>query len=189
MSVTGFRRSRGAEWVRRYLASEVLGTIAELGSAASAYLITGSLVVAGLAATVGTNVGYYGLNYVRAHRWYLSEPDHPNGPTRAISRPAGTHRMRRQIRACLRASRSILIEFGPGEVIDSVVIRPVLFVVVPVTAVAIAGGSSTWTVVVGWVVAKVLADLVFYACTITSFELNRSRVAGYSASPMGAGER
>jgi len=62
----GRRRAWG--WVLRYLPLEVLGTITALVAASVAYGLTGSLVVAAIAGTVGENVGYYALVVARTVR-------------------------------------------------------------------------------------------------------------------------
>ena len=57
------------EWVRRYLPCEIAGTVGELGGAAMAYLMTGSLAAAAVTATVGASAGYYAAAYLNAVRW------------------------------------------------------------------------------------------------------------------------
>ncbi len=61
------------EWVRRYLPCEIAGTIGELGGAAVAYLLTGSMAAAAIAATIGASAGYYATAYINAVRWSYRE--------------------------------------------------------------------------------------------------------------------
>lgn len=159
-------RHKALEWCTRYLPGEIIGTAAELGGVALVYLATGSLVAAAVAATISATVGYYATNYVRAVRAY-----------------------RAQGVGILAANgwslRSILIEFGPGEIVDSVIIRPLAYYLLPLLlAGSASSGSAGWTVL-GWVVGKLLSDSIFYACAIVSYELNRSRVVRYDATPEG----
>src|SRR4029077_17247116 len=49
----GRTRRKLREWIRRYLPCEIAGTVGELGGAAVAYLATGSLAAAAIAATIG----------------------------------------------------------------------------------------------------------------------------------------
>jgi hypothetical protein len=70
----GTARRKLREWVRRYLPCELAGTAGELGGAAVAYLATGSLAAAAIAATIGASAGYYAAAYVGALR--LSYRDH-----------------------------------------------------------------------------------------------------------------
>jgi hypothetical protein len=136
------------EWVRRYLPCEIAGTAGELGGAAAAYLITGSLAAAAITATVGASVGYYAAAYLNAVRWSYRQLD-------------GRRRLPRALVANLLAVRSVAIEFGPAELIDSLVVRPVAFYVGP----QIFGG-----VVAGWVFGKLVSDVAFYVLAIVSYE-------------------
>jgi hypothetical protein len=63
--------------------------------------------------------------------------------------------------ANFRALRSIAIEFGPAEIIDSVLIRPVALY---------AGPFLLGNVVVGWIVGSIVADVGFYVLAIFSYE-------------------
>lgn len=150
------------EWVRRYLPSEIAGTVCEMGGAAIAYLATGSVAAAAVAATVGASLGYYAAAFTSAVRV--------------------THRAHRHLRPAQRAwtaswlaLRSIAVEFGPAEVIDSLVIRPVAFY---------AGPLLFGNLVTGWIFAKLVADVGFYVLAIFSYErfnallVVRNRVAG-----------
>jgi hypothetical protein len=136
------------EWVRRYLPCEVAGTTCELGGAATAYAITDSAAVAAVVATIGASVGYYAAAYVAAvrtaHRAHLE-----------------SNRMSGALTANGLALRSVAIEFGPAEVIDSLIIRPLAFYFGPI----LFGGMLA-----GWVFAKLVADVGFYVLAIFSYE-------------------
>ena len=69
-------RQKLMEWVRRYLPCEIAGTVGELGGAAVAYLLTGSMAAAAITATVGASVGYYAAAYTSAVRWAYREHSH-----------------------------------------------------------------------------------------------------------------
>jgi hypothetical protein len=112
-----------------------------------AYLWTGSFVAAALAGTVGASVGYYATAYLAALRWSYRG--------RQGSRPV------RMLMANLLALRSIAIEFGPAEAIDSIVVRPLAFYL---------GPQLLGSLAVGWVAAKVFSDIIFYALAIGSYE-------------------
>lgn len=151
------------EWTRRYLVIEVIGTAGELGCATVCYLVTGSLAAAAVAATIGANVGYYGPAWWRGYRSSILGPG-TGGP------------MTRHARAGIRAVWFIVLEFGPGEAVDSLLVRPALFYAVPVLLAGAAEDPGTATLFSGWVIGKVLADIVFYACTVASYEINKSRL-------------
>jgi hypothetical protein len=136
------------EWVRRYLPCEIAGTTGEFGGAAIAYLATGSLAAAAIIATIGASCGYYAAAYFSALRW--SYRDH--GHRRPLSRV---------LVANMLAVRSVAIEFGPAELIDSVAVRPVAFYLGPLIF------DNT---IAGWIFAKLVADVAFYLCAIFTYE-------------------
>ena len=70
-------------------------------------------------------------------------------------------RARRALTANGLALRSVAIEFGPAEVIDSLLIRPLAFYLGPILF-----GSM----VAGWIFAKLVADVGFYVLAIFSYE-------------------
>jgi hypothetical protein len=141
-------RNRLKEWVRRYLPCEIAGTACELGGAAIAYLATGSFAVAAIVATIGASSGYYAAAYAAAVRTTYREQVH-------------LPRVRRALAANGLALRSVAIEFGPAEVIDSLLIRPLAFYLGPI----LLGGM-----VAGWIFGKLVADVGFYVLAIFSYE-------------------
>jgi hypothetical protein len=140
------------EWVRRYLACEIAGTAGELGGAAIAYLATGSLAAAAIAATIGASAGYYATAYFSALRWSYREHEHRQWPARVLV-------------SNLLALRSVAVEFGPAELIDSVVVRPVAYYV---------GPHIFDNTIGGWIFGKLVSDVAFYVCAIISYERFKS---------------
>jgi hypothetical protein len=139
--------SKVMEWTRRYLPLEIAGWVGELGSAAIAYWLTGSLAVAAVVATVGSSVGYYAPAYVNAVRWSFRQQQ-------------GSWWSRASM-ANLLAIRSLTVEFGVAEVIDSAVVRPLLYYATPVLL-----NHVVW----GWIIGGFAADIIFYVFTIFSYE-------------------
>lgn len=135
------------EWTRRYLPCELAGWVGELGGAALAYGLTGSLAAAAAVATVASFVGYYLPAYVNALRWsYVQQPGD------ALSRAA---------MANLLAVRSLTVEFGASEVVNSLAVRPTLIYAMPLLL-----DHVVW----GWIVGGFIADVIFYVVTIFSYE-------------------
>lgn len=134
--------------MRRYLPCEIAGTAAEFGAAALAYVATGSLALAAVAATVGASIGYYAAAYISALRWSLRDQAHRQG-------------VRRVAVASLLALRSVAVEFGPAELIDSIAVRPLAFYV---------GPMMFGDVLAGWIFGKLVSDVAFYACAVFSYE-------------------
>ena len=149
------RRARLREWVRRYLPCEIAGTAGEFGAAALAYVVTESLAVAAVTATVGASVGYYAAAYTTALRWSYRDQRWRRVPARLAV-------------ANLLALRSVAVEFGPAELIDSVAVRPLSFYLGP----ALFGD-----VLAGWAVGKVVSDAAFYSCAIVSYERFKTLLA------------
>ncbi|MEV4534019.1 hypothetical protein AB0J82_09330 [Asanoa sp. NPDC049518] len=96
---------------------------------------------AAVAGTVGETVGFYAMIFAR--------------DVRAGARPAGV-------------VRDMVLEFGPAELLDTLLVRPAAMYLA-----TRALGTTTTGVVVG----KLAADAVFYAVAIIGYELRRSRVA------------
>ncbi len=141
-------RSRIGEWIRRYLPCEIAGTAAEFGAAALAYGATGSLAAAAVAATVGASGGYYAMAFLNALRWTYRDHCHRTRGDRIVV-------------SVLLALRSVAIEFGPAELIDSIAVRPLAFYVGPILFGNVAAG---------WIFGKLVSDVAFYGCAVFSYE-------------------
>jgi len=59
------------------------------------------------------------------------------------------------------ALRSVAIEFGPAELVDSLAVLPLAYNLGPVLL---------DPVLLGWIGAKVFSDLAFYVCAVVSYE-------------------
>jgi hypothetical protein len=129
------RERRAASWLRRYGPAELLALLGAFAGYTLLQLATGNHVAAAYGAAIGDNLGYYGLLAVREIR----------------------------ARGVVRGCRTLALEFGPAEALDSTIVRPAC------TAMAAAALGPA----VGVLVAKVLADLVFYVPVITSHELQK----------------
>lgn len=156
MEASSTSRRKLMEWVRRYLPCEIAGTVGELGGAAIAYLITGSVAAAAITATIGASAGYYAVAYTSAVRWAYREH-------------AGRRGLTRLLLANLFAFRSVAIEFGAAEAIDSIAVRPLAYYIGPM----LFDG-----VVIGWIFGKVLSDIGFYVLAVLSYERFKGLLAG-----------
>jgi hypothetical protein len=151
----GLRR-RLATWVRRYLPAEIAGTLMALAGAWAAFAVSGDRTLAAVAGAWAENLGYYGTvgarDLLRARR--AAVPDAAGAFTR--------------LRPVLGVLAGLLVEFGPAEALDSLVVRPLAMVAA--TRVVPDLGAAV-------VLGKLAADLVFYVPTIAIFELRRRRAA------------
>jgi hypothetical protein len=157
-------RRKLREWAGRYLPAELLGATGALGAAGVAHAGSGSLASAAVAATVGESLGYYGCMAVRE----------------AVRHHAGHRQHATTRRLCLTGARTVqglVLEFGPAELVDSVLARPFL-------TYAMLGllGNLTAGVVAG----KLAADLVFYCLAIAAYECRQRHLPLPAAAPPAA---
>jgi hypothetical protein len=143
------REAAAARWLRRYGPAELLALIGALGGYLLVHVATASPAAAAYGAALGDNVGYYGFLFTRE----------------VAGQAAGARRPSERLRAAGRALRVLTLEFGPAELLDSTVVRPAC------TAVA----TATLGTAAGVVVAKLVADLIFYVPVICTYELRRHR--------------
>jgi hypothetical protein len=136
-----------AEWLRRYGPAELLGTCTALLAARLASIAGAPLVAIAYAGAVGENVGFYGTIIVRQ--------------VAADRRRARARSERYRGRHLWRTSRELLLEFGPAELLDSFLLRPLAMGV----GVRLLGEAA------GIVVGKLAADVTFYLPVILTYEM------------------
>lgn len=136
--------SRPAAWLARYGPSELLSLAATLLSTWATLALTGSVVLAAVIATWVEFMAYYGVIVGRALFC------------------AGV----RSPLAVLAIARDLALEFGPAEILDSLLIRP--------AALSLGLSLIPWPAA-GAIAGKLAADLLFYLPTIISYELLRRR--------------
>lgn len=142
------------EWARRYLPAEGLSVVATLAGAGLVWhLFPGQELRAALAGTWAGNVAYFG--------WLLGQDVRQ---TRRHLHAVGHRYTRRTFGQNVRA---LAVEFGPAEVLDSLLIRPALMYWLP----RLVGSRSG-----GILLAKLLADVTFYVPAILSYELSKKRL-------------
>jgi hypothetical protein len=111
--------------------------------------LTGNPVLAAYGGAIGENVGYYGCVVLR-----------DVGEARRAALAAGTPFGGR---AVTLVGRDLALEFGPGELLDSLAVRPLCM-----------GLGAHWLGAgIGVVAGKLVADLVFYVVVIGSQEARR----------------
>lgn len=138
-------RHKLAEWFRRYLPQELLGTATAMLGAIIAQLFTNNPIVISYAGTAGENVGFYGLAVVREIRLHRRD---------GIS----------VWRIAWRTIRNLGMEFGPAEFFDSSLIRP---------ACMLGAQTVTGSTLGGVMIGKIAADVVFYAIAVNGYELRK----------------
>lgn len=154
------RSGRVREWIRRYLAAELTG----IAGAAGAALIAlawwpQQLALVAVAASLGETVGFY-VGFL-ATRW-ITDP--PAGPK---------HRRLAVLLA------TCVVEFGPAEIADTVLLRPLAMIL---------GSLGTGNAIIGILAGKLVADVVFYALAITSYEVAVRRLLTRLRRPAGVAD-
>lgn len=149
------KQHRFKEWLSRYILGEVLGTLIALVFASVAYAHTHSYVVAAAAGFVGEGIGFYGYfgisELLTNHKAYAHLPF-----------------ARRLLAIAGKSSTNLIIEFAPAELIDNIFIRPFLMFYMP---------QHITPYALGFVVGKVLADLLFYVFAVAGYELKKRLAA------------
>lgn len=150
--------NRLRRWLTRYGPSEVLGTVAAVGTAVSIHGITGSALVAAYAAAVAENIVFYGIIFLRES---IREAHLAGVRGRAFGSAD-----------LLPVARTLVLEFGVAETLDTLVVRPLFMGL----GLGMIGGN------LGALAGKLLADLVFYGPVLAAYEWRLARNQARDAS-------
>jgi hypothetical protein len=142
-------KARVRRWIKRYGPSEVAGIAMALGGSWLVQQASGSVIAAAYGASIGEGLGFYGSLVIRE----MIQEAYFAGARRA---PYGAPEM-------MRTWRGLLLEFGPAELLDSGVIRPLAMGL----CIALLGWGP------GIVAGKILADVTFYLPVIWIHERRR----------------
>ncbi|HNT29405.1 MAG TPA: hypothetical protein PKL83_00455 [bacterium] len=138
------------EWVKRYAPAEVVAICTALLGAGLFHLLFRNSITTALAGTWGENLGYYSVII-----WQ---------DTRRQSRDRRATGERYRAQDVLLLIRNLVIEFGPGEYLDSFIIRPGCMYLFP---------RLTGNVMLGIAIGKIVADVIFYIPTIIAYEVRK----------------
>lgn len=135
-------------WIKRYLPAEIFATAtAVLGGYMANNIVHNDVVVA-FVATWGENIGYYGVIIVSDFKKSLLEHK--------------TNQTKYGMASIVKDIRNIILEFGPAETLDSFIVRPFTIYL---------GTAITGNILLGVVIGKIAADVIFYIPTIIIHEL------------------
>jgi hypothetical protein len=132
-------QSNVRRWLDRYLLAEVGGTLVALLGAWIAAINIGSPVAVAIGGNVGESFAFYATMLIREI-------------------------CARDRRAFPVIARGLMLEFGPAEAFDTMLIRPALLYY---------GLLMAPNAPLGILVGKIVADLCFYVPAIVSYELQR----------------
>jgi len=138
------------EWVKRYATAEVFALIGAFLGASVGLFLTNNLIVSAYCAAFGENIFYYGLIIIRDVR--NSHKEHKKN-----SKKYG-------FLSFVKNNRDLIVEFGPAETLDSLVIRPFWMYLFPIVL-----GNFYLGILVG----KLVADITFYGLAIIGYEFRK----------------
>jgi len=141
------------DWLKRYLPAEIMASLFSISFAYISYFFTGNLIVSAFAATWGDNTGYYGkIIYSDMKKSLKRHKD---------------HKLKYGWKSFFKTGRNLVVEFGPGEFLDSFIIRPFTMWFFPY----ILGNLA-----LGIVIGKITADITFYLPTVIMYELRKKHL-------------
>ncbi len=138
-------------WIKRYLRAEIAGTISAIFFATLVFSFTKNEILAAYAGTWGENLGFYGVMITRNIN--ASKKHHKN------------KNKHYSFFSLLVDIRNIILEFGPSEILDTFIIRPLMMYIFP----KLIGDRY-----IGILLGKIAADIIFYIPTIISYELQQN---------------
>ena len=144
---------RVRQWIRRYGLSEFLGAGAAIAGSWGVDRLTGNAIAAAYGASIAEAIAFYSLMWLRE----VVRDAHAAG---GFLQPYG-------LRSVIATTRNLALEFGPAEVVDSAVIRPLLFGL----------GTHYLGRELGVLAGKCLADVSFYVPVILTFEWRKRHPA------------
>ena len=142
-------RERIGVWIRRYGLAEVTGIATAVAGSFLVHAFTRSEIAAAYGGALGENVGFYGFIVVRE--------------LLADRRRAHTGGESYGWAGVLRTTMHLMFEFGPAELLDTLLIRPAAMGIGTVHL------GREWGVVAG----KIVADILFYIPVILTYEQQR----------------
>jgi len=141
--------AKAKEWLRRYLPAEIIGTATALAGAYGTHALTNSPAAAAIAGSISETIGFYSYFAVRdGKRYYDHHRAHP--------------KPRRILLASYHTVRDMLIEFGPAEVLDSALVRPLCMYI---------GPQLLHNFGAGLLAGKLASDVVFYVFAAAGYEV------------------
>ena len=134
------------EWSKRYIPSEIIASLFAVISALIINKFFNNPILTALAGTWGENLGYYGSIFIRD--LYKDK------------RKSGQHLLPH----LKKIVRNLIFEFSIAEIIDSFLVRPFTMYLFP---------KIINNVVLGILLGKISADIIFYIPTIFSYEFRK----------------
>jgi hypothetical protein len=133
-------------WIKRYAPPEVAGTLTMVLVGIAVSAVGAPIWLVGITAALAEGVGFYAVAGVAV--WREQRRGFPDrGPLRILIRVVGL----------------LLFEFGPAELLDTFLVRPVAIMI---------GVQLLPHVAWGLIAGKVVADIAFYVLAATAFRVS-----------------
>jgi hypothetical protein len=146
------KRHKITEWLHRYVPSEIAAiTTAYLGFW-YVFSISQNITASSYASSMSENFGFYSVILFR--EFFKGR--------KLAALALSTYTFRAFMSTCV----GLLIEFGPGELLDSLLIRPV----------TIGLGTHYLGMELGVLVGKLVADITFFVPTILIYEYRKKTI-------------
>ena len=143
-------KAKPSEWLFRYGPAEIAAKLAAVGVSWSVMILSSNLVLSAYAGTIAENTGYYLTIIGRDTRKKIR-----------FHRRRGTEYGFKDV---VIHARDLVIEFGPGELLDTLIVRPLAMAVFPLMI-------PHYGIAV--LAASLAADIFFYIPTVIMYELKK----------------
>ncbi len=143
------KKQKPIEWLKRYLPSEIAGTITALIAAYGAKYYGSSLLVIAYAGSIGEAFGFYSIIFIQQIITEKKKHDHSL-----------------KFQNYLIIIASMLMEFGPAGLLDDLLIRPFFMYWFPI----LFNNFS-----LGIIAGKIAGDICFYFLAILSYEFIKKK--------------
>src|SRR4051812_30572528 len=144
---------KAAKWLKRFLPAEIVGTISAIASTYVAMQLTDNRVTIAFTASIAETIGFY-LTIITTDTLVVRKK------LKAESRTL-------TVKQSLVILKDIIVDFGPAELVDSFVTRPLFMYLFPL-----------WLAnyPMGVIAGKIASDLAFYIPVIIVTEI-RTHIA------------
>jgi hypothetical protein len=147
-------KQKGKEWLKRYLPSEIIGTVTAMTATVICQQLSKNFVVIAYAGALGESIGFYSTILIQ--NILIEKKNHKNS-----AQPFSFHDLYLIV-------INIILEFGPAGIIDGLILRPFFMYVFPLLL---------KNFMLGIFVGKIVGDITFYFLVIISYEINKRRRA------------
>ena len=143
----GFK-NKAVAWIKRFLPAEVTGLLMAVVTSYIILRLTQNKVLAAYAGAIGETTGFYCTLLIQA--------------SLSMRHTLQQHNQRFTAVHVLKVLGHMLIEFGPAEILDSLLLRPFFMYLFPILL-----NRYVWGIIAG----KIASDVTFYILVIVLHEV------------------